>query len=245
MDILIARPYDDAKQLAELFEASGLSVGILPSIKIVHKKINLKIENFTDFAFTSKYAVESLFRQYLPATFVDKSIYSVGATTANYLRNFSLNAKYPNEYNSRELFKLISEQSLSDRKFAIFSGVDGNDYLEKEINKHTICQKFETYERAFESKEFLHTKYLKLWRGKQPKFVITTSIDVFKSLNRIFEKIPAPNDSIVTITSTKMLKFVYSQGFYKTLELENPSNEHICAKILQHIEANDYVSREK
>ncbi|QIV96337.1 uroporphyrinogen-III synthase [Allofrancisella inopinata] len=245
MDILIARPYDDAKQLAELFKSSGLSVGILPSIKIVHKKINFKIENFTDFVFTSKYAVESLFSQYLPSNFMNKSIYSVGATTANHLAHFNLNAKYPKEYNSKELFKLISKQGLSDRKFAIFSGVDGNEYLEKEINKHTTCQKFEIYQRAFESKETLYTKYLRLWGDKQPRFIITTSIDVFKSLNAIFEKIPIPKDSIVTITSTKMLKFVNSQGFSNTLKLEKLSNYCIYVKILQHIEANDYVSREK
>lgn len=63
-----------------------------------------------------------------------------------------------------------------------------------------------------------------------PDVIVTTSIDIFKSLNRIFGEIVAPRAAIVTITSPKMLKFVNEQGFENTLKLEKLDNKLYLSK---------------
>ena len=244
MDILIARPYSDAKKLASLFEERGISTAILPSIRIVNKRVNFNSKEFTDFVFTSKYAVESLFADHSSKELIDKNVYSIGKTTAKHLLKYGLNAKYSQKYNSAELFKLIQQENhLGKRKFAIVSGVGGNDYLEKNVRKFSQCQKIKVYERIFEDKEALYREYQQVYFSSEPKVIITTSLDVFKSLNRIFKYVSVPKDCITTITSPKMLNFVNSQGFYNTLNLEKLDNEYICKKVLDFIGVKDYVGR--
>ena len=136
------------------------------------------------------------------------------------------------------LLKLILNQNVSDKRIAIISGVGGNDFLEKELSEITYCKKIECYERVFEDEQYLFSQYIDTYSSFSPDIIIATSLDIFKSLNRIFKKTSKPKGAIVTITSTKMLEFVYSQGFFKTLKLEKLNNKYICEKISEFIEAS-------
>ncbi|MDE4982302.1 uroporphyrinogen-III synthase, partial [Francisella tularensis subsp. holarctica] len=86
------------------------------------------------------------------------------------------------------------------------------------------CHKFETYLRVLIDLYELLDTYNKLFLHNQPDIISATSLDVFKSLNRIFEKITTPKAATITITSLKMLKYVNQQGFKNTLKLETLYN---------------------
>ncbi|APA83542.1 uroporphyrinogen-III synthase [Francisella tularensis] len=244
MKILVCRPQNDAVNLTEKLCANGLLAVSLPTIKICYQKITESVLDYTSLVFTSKYAVESLFSQYPIDLFKNKKIYSVGASTAAILEKYQLAAIYPVRHGSQELLDIILNQDISKEKFAIISGVSGNDLLLEELSKLTQCHKFETYSRVFIDLDELVETYNKLFLHNQPDIIIVTSLDVFKSLNRIFEKITTPKAATITITSLKMLKFVNQQGFKNTLKLEKLDNSYICQRILEFTEAKD-VSRKK
>jgi uroporphyrinogen-III synthase len=244
MEILVCRPETDACDLVELLNSKNHNAISFPTIKICYKAISEEVHKYSSIIFTSKYAVQGLFKQYSPESFANKRIYAVGASTAKLLAKFGLEAKYPHaKYNSQELFKLLSKDnlSLSQQSFAIISGVGGNSFLIEELSKVTKSNKFEVYERVFEDVDLLNTRYKQFFSEKYPELIVVTSLDVFKSLIRVFAKTSLPTDAIVTITSSKMLEFVNKQGFKKTLELEKINNDYICKKILKITEASKNV----
>ena len=246
MEILVCRPENDAFDLAKLLNSKNHNAISLPTIRISYNYVSKEIYKYSSIIFTSKYAVQGLFEHYSPELFVDKKIYAVGASTASLLRNFGLDAKYPHtKYNSQELFKLISQDDMSQHSFAIVSGVGGNDFLLKELSKTTKCNKFEVYERVFEDIDYLSNKYRQFFLKKNPEVIVVTSLDVFISLIRTFAKTLAPKDAIVTITSSKMLEFVNKHGFKNTLELEKINNNYIYKKILEITEASKNVSNKR
>ena len=244
MKILVCRPHDDAVNLTEQLCLNGLLSVSLPAIKIYYQKITKNVVNYTSLIFTSKYAVESLFDQYPADLFKNKKIYSVGASTAAVLKKYRFDVIYPVKYGSQKLLNIILKNDISTDNFAIISGVSGNNLLFEELSKLTDCHKFETYLRVFIDLDELLYAYNKVFLYQQPDIIITTSLDVFKSLNRVFEKITTPKAAIITITSPKMLKFVNQQGFKNTLKLEKLDNNYICQRILEFTEAKD-VSRKK
>ncbi len=244
MKILVCRPKDDADKLSQLLRSEGYTAISLPCINIDYIRITSSVRDYTSYIFTSKYAIESLFAQYSPKLFQDKKLYSVGQTTAKTLKRYGLDAIYPHDHGSQELLKLIIEEDVSDDSFAVISGVSGNELLVKEISQLTKCDKFETYQRVFESITALSQSYLKVIDdGIHPDVIIATSIDVFRSLNRIFDEIVAPTAAIITITSPKMLEFVNEQGFENTLKLEKLDNNCIYQKIREHIEAKNVTGK--
>jgi uroporphyrinogen-III synthase len=246
MEILVCRPEKDAYGLVELLSSHNCNAISLPTIKIYYKDISKTICEYSSIIFTSKHAVQGLFKQHSPDFFADKKIYAIGASTADLLAKFGLVAKYPQtKYNSQELFRLISHANPSQQSYAIASGVGGNDFLIKQLSKITKCKKFETYERVFEDIDLLEAKYKQFFLEKYPELIVVTSLDVFKSLIRVFAKTSLPIDAIVTITSSKMLEFVNKQGFKNTLELEKINNDYIYKKILEITEASKNVGNKK
>jgi uroporphyrinogen-III synthase len=239
MRILICRPQKDATILYNLLNQKKIQAVTIPVIKILDISIKESFQNYDCLIFTSKYAVESLFKQYPYQLFADKKIYSIGLSTAKSLKEFGFEPIYPKKHGSNELLKLILARDISKDKFAIVSGVDGNNLLSQELSKHTLCKKIEIYQREFEDIEVINNNYQKYFNDKSPDLIVTTSIDVFKSLNRIFAKTALPSDAIVTITSLKMLKFVNESGFENTLELDKLDNNYICKRIFDFIEAKN------
>lgn len=149
------------------------------------------------------------------------------------LKKYRFDAIYPVRHGSKELLNIILKDDISTDKFAIISGVSGNDLLLEELSKLTDCHKFETYSRVFVDLDELIDAYNKVFLYQQPNIIIVTSLDVFKSLNRVFEKITTPKAATITITSPKMLKFVNQQGFKHTLKLEKIDNNYICQRIIR------------
>ncbi|MED7788471.1 uroporphyrinogen-III synthase [Francisella sp. 19X1-34] len=246
MEILVCRPKSDAATLVDLLSSKNYNATSLPTLKICYKTISEQIHEYSSVIFTSKYAVKGLFKQYLPETFKNRRLYAVGQSTAKLLSSYGLSASYPNtKYNSQELYKLISQNNPSQKSFAIVSGAGGNQFLLKELSRVTRCKKFEVYERVFEDVDLLTARYKEFFLQKNPELIVATSLDVFKSLIRVFAKTSLPVDAIVTITSSKMLEFVNKHGFKNTLELEKINNDYIYNKILEITEASQDVCNKK
>ena len=241
MNILVCRPENDAIKLSELLNSGGYTSSVLSTITIRHKKISINLNDFTDVIFTSKHAVLSFMSQYPSSALHNKNIYSIGATTAQYLHQHNIQSVYPDKSNSIELYQIIASNNLNDKNFAIMSGVSGNNFLVEEISKQNQCTKFECYQRVFVDEDVLVSNYSDLYNDLEPDIIVATSLDVFKSLNRVFDHISRPINAFITITSTKMLKFAIDAGFSRTISLDSISNENINLTILEHIEAKQNV----
>jgi uroporphyrinogen-III synthase len=232
MNVLICRPEEDAKGLIELLTDKGIKALALPTIEIKNIATPIELGEFTDFIFTSKHAVKSFFAQHDAKLLVDKKIYSIGAATAKELKSFEIDSQCPDNHNSKALFSLIDKTPFIDKKFAIVSGVGGNTYLEDEISKHAAITKVTVYERVLVDKDYLQNAYTAEYNDAQPDLIVATSIDVFKSLIRIFEEMPLPTQAKVTVTSYKMQRFVSASGFKNILKLHKIDNDYICEQIL-------------
>ena len=232
MNVLICRPEEDAKGLIELVESHGVKALALPTIEIKDIATPVELGEFTDFIFTSKHAVKSFFTQHESKLLADKNIYSIGAATAKELKSFELDSQCPDKHNSKALFSLIEKTPFADKKFAIVSGVGGNTYLEEEISKHTAATKITVYERVLVDKDILQSAYTKEYSDAEPDLIVATSIDVFKSLIRIFEGMPLPTQAKVTVTSYKMQRLVSASGFKNILKLQKIDNDYISNQIL-------------
>lgn len=233
MNILVCRPQKDAQDLVNKLTENQVKAFCLPTIDIEFLEPQVNLDFFTDIIFTSKYAVEGIFKYIVPTLLKDKSIYSVGASTASLLSEYGLSSKHPNKYNSESLLKLINEHGFADKKFLVVSGVAGNELLVRELSKKSSCHKLEIYKRVFEEQTKLIAKYTDICKQAEPDIIVATSLDVFKSLVRVFEKIQLPEHAIITITSSKMLEFVNEQGFSNTMKLDKLNNEYICQRILE------------
>ncbi len=232
MKVLICRPAEDAKALVELVADKDIRTLALPTIEIKDLEATIRLADFSDFIFTSKHAVKSFFAQHNAKLLTDKSIYCIGAATTKELKGFALGSQYPEKHNSKALFNLIKKSPFTDKKFVIISGVGGNTYLEDEISKYAFVKKFTVYERVLVDKEFLQNTYNAEYSNSEPDLIVATSIDVFKSLVRIFKETSLPAEAKVTITSPKMLKFVLESGFNRTLELKQIDNAYISKQII-------------
>ncbi len=241
MSILVCRPENDATKLSEMLNLGGYSSSVLSTLEIKYEKISIDLNAFTDVVFTSKYAVLSFMSQYPASALNNKYIYSIGATTAQHLLQYNIQSEYPDRFNSIELYKIIANNNLVDRNFAIMSGVSGNNFLVDEVSKQNQCSKFECYQRVFVNEETLVNNYMDLYDDVDPDIIVVTSLDVFKSLNRVFAHISPPINAFITITSAKMLKFANDNGFSRTISLDSISNENINLTILEHIEARKNV----
>lgn len=233
MNVLVCRPEKDALALVEQLNSKGVSAYSLPTIKIEFINVKADFTNYTSIIFTSKYAVESFINQFSVGRLKNKKIYSVGASTANLLKKYGICSKYPTKYNSQALLSLLQQDNISDERFLIISGVSGNDSLITELSKQVTCKKLEVYQRVFEKEEWLISKYRRVFGVDEADIVVATSLDVFKSLSRIFTKINISKTAIITITSTKMLEFVSKEGFINTLKLERLDNDYISKRILE------------
>lgn len=76
MKILVCRPKDDADKLSQLLRSKRYTATSLPCINIDYIRIASSVLGYTNYIFTSKYAVESLFAQYNSELFHDKKLYS-------------------------------------------------------------------------------------------------------------------------------------------------------------------------
>lgn len=241
MSILVCRPENDAAKLSDMLNLSGYSSSVLSTLEIKYKEISIDLNAFTDIVFTSKYAVLSFMSQYPASALNNKHIYSIGVTTAQHLLQYKVQSECPDKFNSIELYKIIARNNMIGKKFAVMSGVSGNNFLVDEISKQNQCSKFECYQRVFVNEEILVNNYIDLFNDVDPDIIVVTSLDVFKSLNRIFAHISPPINAFITITSTKMLKFANDNGFSRTISLDSISNENIKLTILEHIEARQNV----
>lgn len=238
MNILISRPKEDGELLAQSLESLGVSCFVLPTISIENITINIDICNYSDLIFTSKYAVKSFFSQYSADLLSGVNIYAVGASTASLVRGFGLKCEYPREYNSNSLLKYIMSTKTTNRSFAIIAGVGGNPYLAEELAKVSKCTKLEFYKRNYIGTDKLLESYVEHYQDTTPDIIVTTSVDVFKSLNRIFGKILAPYGSKITVTSPKMLELVKDSGFTDVIELRQVDNKHIYQTVEKIIKGN-------
>lgn len=233
MRVLVCRPEEDAKKLISLLDTPAIKAFVLPTIEIKNIITAIDLSKFSDFIFTSKYAVRSFFAQNGILALKNKELYSVGPATAKELKKLGLYSRYPDKHNAKELFKFIkNHSSFTNKNFAIVSGVGGSNYLENEISKLTIATKVVVYERIFIEQKLLQDAYIANYSDTPPDLIVTTSIDVFRALVRIFENITLPTQAKITITSSKMLKFVLENGFERVLKLEQFDNEYISKQIL-------------
>lgn len=239
MSVLVCRPEDDGIFLAKSLAKQNITSFVLPTISIENISVNINTDVFTDLIFTSKYAVKNFFSQYSPSFFSNTSIYAVGASTASLIEGFGLQCKHPLKYDSYNLLELIKTVSTSDKQFAIVAGVGGNAYLVDELSKIASCQKLEVYKRSRISEKELLKSYSKHYQNTAPDIIVVTSIDIFRSLNRIFCKILAPYDSKITVTSSKMLELVKDSGFKNIVKLELLNNDYICEVIEKIIRGNE------
>ncbi|AXA34322.1 uroporphyrinogen-III synthase [Francisella adeliensis] len=234
MNVLVCRPLEDSIDLSSSLNKLGITNLVLPTISIENISINICLDGFTDFIFTSKHAVRSFFSQYSPNLFIDINIYAVGASSASLIKELGLKCQYPKKASSYDLFELIDTKSISDEKFAVIGGVGGNTYLIDKLSEIAGCQKLEVYKRKDIASDELLKNYLKHYQDEFPDIIVVTSIDVFNSLNRIFSKIRAPYDTKITVTSLKMLELLESKGFNNTVMLNKLNNDHIC-KVIEEI----------
>lgn len=237
-DILICRPERDAKLLKDLLIQCNISSVVLPTVVIDYLDFTFDKKNFTDVIFTSKYAVQGFFEVYDEAVLHNIKIWAIGESTAKVLSEKNLLVNYPKKYNSEALYDLLAIDGFDGKKIALVSGEGGNDFLEKNLSEIVECKKIETYKRDFLNPEQLLEKYNHYFHDRSPKIIVTTSLDVFNALNTIFPINSKPINSIVTITSTKMLKCVTAEGFEKTLFLEKVDNQSICDVIKKFFERN-------
>ena len=231
MSVLVCRPQKDSENLVTLLYKNGINTISIPTIDIVAKSNSININNYTDIIFTSKYAVE--YFDISANDFSEKTIWAIGISTANELLKYSVNASFPQKSNSKELFELITKDDVSNRKFLLLSGEGGSDFLIKELSKISSVDKVEVYKRVFQSQDVLTQSYKKFFLNNQPSIIITTSIDVFKAFNQIFEdeNVVKPKNAFVTISGAKMLEYVSNNGFKNTLMMEKLDNAYICQQV--------------
>jgi len=139
-NILITRPYEEGKKLANLFNEELFNTILFPTIKTIPLEPNFDLEKVLDFdifVFGSGKAVKYFFERFPIEYFFDKEFIAVGEKTANRLKSLGLKKViYPkDEYTSEAVLKLIENKwdYYKDKKILFPKSKIGTKTLEEKL----------------------------------------------------------------------------------------------------------------
>jgi len=203
LKVLLVRPVQpDARckdSLASLLVADGALPHHLPVMKIIpcndsskEKLINMHLLDYTSYSrvvFTSRPAVFFLFEwlknniEKFPDGLPDgPEYYAVGKTTAGALKEFNIDAEYPQEeFSSEKLLQSPSLQKANGEKLLIFSGVGGRQLLSDKLNSRGfLVKQCELYNRILSN--FFSNKINNLIGSNKIDIVVVHSAELLENL---------------------------------------------------------------
>lgn len=147
-NIIITRPLKQAKTFFSALIERGAQPILLPAIKILEIKNNLKLKNelhnlqkYHYIIFTSVNAVEIFFKNLFKENLDSRSltgikIYAIGEKTAQSILNFGIKVdKVPSKFVSEEIIKMFSSSEIKDKNILIPRAQMARDILIKELTK--------------------------------------------------------------------------------------------------------------
>jgi uroporphyrinogen-III synthase len=159
LGVLITRPVNQARRLAQAIQAAGGEPLLYPTIEITDtdnpraaKQILASLGNFDWAIFISANAVEKTFSLLAPATWPENiSAATIGAATATALQERGVKSIFsPAEhFDSEALLALPEFQSIKNKRMVIFRGQGGRETLKQTLTDRgaevVYC---ETYRRV-------------------------------------------------------------------------------------------------
>lgn len=195
--IILTRPYGRSDSLIAKLHKNNYSAINIPclAIKYLRPQFHLTSE-YSKFIFVSVNAVEGFFKLYSTSAEIKelivelnkRSVYAIGAATAELLKNYGIsNVIYPSQANfenSEDFVKLIQLQNIAEDRVLMIRGEQSRGFISAKLSKE--CTSF--------------TEII-VYRGECPKGVISKG------------SIGSINEYIIVVTSASIL-----ENFYKKLD---------------------------
>ncbi|WP_116963620.1 uroporphyrinogen-III synthase [Fastidiosibacter lacustris] len=236
--VIVCRPEPKATELVEQLNKCDISAVVIEPFIINYLPFELNaIDRVTDMIFTSTFAVEAFFHQMVPIDMLDdKKIWAIGEATKAKLKAFGLSAIAPQHADSEGLLEVMdySADVLSKGHFLIVKGEGGREYLAYALaNKVKKLTMVDCYRRVFVSKHDLVQQLQSIDSQTAPCVILYTSFDAMQATMAMFDLYPSwRNESIVTVTNTRMLSWAKCQGFVKLYLLEKLSNDALINTLM-------------
>ena len=193
--------------------------------------------HYSDFIFTSTFAVESFFNQHSHwQKPLEAKVWAIGAATAKCLLKLGIKAVHPQKADSENLLVEINYllRNMEKRNFLLIKGIGGREYLTRRLKQQANSIKvLNCYKRVFITQEMLMSQIKKIdWQNQVPEILLYTSFDALKSAMILFDEYPAWRQlSIITVTNSRMLDWAKRQGFAKLYRLENTTHDYLMLEI--------------
>ncbi len=243
--IIITKPEDQAKLLAEKIQQIGGMPIIFPTIKIIDifdqdtlKNKLQKINSYDIIIFISPTAVQkTLPLLKLSGTPFSKhiSVMAVGSGTATLLNQFNIqDVIHPQEnFGSEGLLALPQLQQIKNKKILIIKGEDGRELLsETLINRGAITEELTTYKRVMPIIDA--TKLLVSWQTSSIALIICTSESSLQNLINLLGTAAQPwlFQQLLLVSSPRLAQIASSLGFIKPpLLAKNASDEALLSTL--------------
>jgi uroporphyrinogen-III synthase len=189
--VLITRPEEEGKKLADILNKKNIKSVIFPTIKTIPLEIDKSLDDilkFDIFIFGSSKAVRYFFEKFPVDKLKNKEFIAVGKKTAERLKKFGLqNIKYPkDEFTSEAVLKLIRNnwEYYKNKKILFPKSKIGTKVLENNLDNVYPLHIYDTKTNYPENKEFVKN----LLENKKISFIVFSSPSTFRGFIEIYPK---------------------------------------------------------
>ena len=213
--VVLTRPAGENEALAARLEADGFGVVFRPLIKLSELEVTsqaretvMNLDRYDRVIFVSKAAVKTgmtLFDRYWPAWPAAVTWLSVGVGTAELLKDWDIDARYPIQAGSEGLLALSALTDVGNLNVLIVRGRGGRELLAETLRaRGAVVDYLETYGRE-------PVKYNDWNIGQAPLIVLATSVEIMESLTQQAGVKPENIDLIAA--STRIAEAATRYGF--------------------------------
>ena len=243
--VLVTRPEHQAEQLCRLIEQQGGSAFRFPVLEIADPvdpepllQVARRLEEFDYAVFISANAVNRTLEQILavrawPATL---AIVVIGRSSAEAVHQFGLNADVcpEHKFNSEALLELPEMQMVRGKRFVIFRGDGGREFLAERLRERGAEVEYvQAYRRLQPHGDI--TGLLRSWRAGQIDIVLVNSAE---SLANLAAMIGERGKALLTSTrllvaSDRILPLARKLGFqHDPVVADNATDQAVLEALL-------------
>lgn len=225
VNVLITRPADQQKKLAELLETAGYKITSLPLLEIeavdldqpkygILRQHFLNLDLYSTVVFISRNAARlggEIIDQYWPQLPIGVSWFAIGQGTAQELDYFGINSEINSGLDSEALLADTRLQHIEEQRILIVKGQGGRDMLETELRaRGARVDLAEIYTRACPS--YTNTDLAEHLDSPLDAILITSG-EALKNLSKFLIGRESLKQCLIVVPSQRTAKLAKQLGF--------------------------------
>lgn len=231
--VLVLRPGNPGKELADMLNMLGFAASHTPSLFIQPITTSAPAKEFDIYIFISPTSVENSFAIAPSWLASDSSIVAVGIGTAMALKRLGYHdVLVPEVANSEGMLAMDVLQAVSGQEILIIKGEGGRDLLQKTlIGRDANCAAWSVYRR--EPAEIQNNDW-EAYRAANACYITCASIETLDSFETQRQAVNAEKPEQIFVASDRIADHAQALGYTGIIKAGGATNQHFITAITQH-----------